>query len=219
MADSATSSNTDNQPTQNPQIRPIQNTPLVDLAPVLPSAALLNPALPSLTQPLTVKLDSDNYLIWKNQLLNVIIAHGLEDFLDGTWTKLQNQRKDRLTAIQYIQKMKSLCNTLAAIGEPNSSGQLNTPQANTAQFLQNKRFPHPNLSTDQFQYPQTNPNQFQPRNFSPNPQTNPYQGKHFASQLSYLIAIAQFWSYVACEMRMIDPRYKAKRTTTSLWLY
>ena len=39
---------------------------------------------PSLNQPLAVKLDSDNYLMWKNQLLNVIIANGLENFTDGT---------------------------------------------------------------------------------------------------------------------------------------
>ena len=40
--------------------------------------------LPSLNQPLAVKQDSDNYLMWKNQLLNVIIANGLENFIDGT---------------------------------------------------------------------------------------------------------------------------------------
>ena len=40
--------------------------------------------LPSLNLPLAMKLDSDNYLMWKNQLLNVIIANGLENFIDGT---------------------------------------------------------------------------------------------------------------------------------------
>ena len=30
-----------------------------------------------------MKLDENNYLIWKNQLLNAIIANGLEDFIDG----------------------------------------------------------------------------------------------------------------------------------------
>ena len=42
------------------------------------------PNLPSLHQSLTVKLDENNYLIWKNQLLRVIIANGLEDFIDGS---------------------------------------------------------------------------------------------------------------------------------------
>ena len=31
-----------------------------------------------------MKLDSDNYLMWKNQLLNVIITNSLEKFIDGT---------------------------------------------------------------------------------------------------------------------------------------
>ena len=30
-----------------------------------------------------MKLDENNYLIWKNQLLNAIIVNGLEDFIDG----------------------------------------------------------------------------------------------------------------------------------------
>ncbi|KAK2663988.1 hypothetical protein Ddye_002562 [Dipteronia dyeriana] len=39
---------------------------------------------PSLSQSLSVKLDHSNYMIWKNQLLNVAIANGLEDFIYGT---------------------------------------------------------------------------------------------------------------------------------------
>lgn len=147
--------------------------------------------IPSLNQPLTFKLDDHNYLIWKNQLPNVIIANGLEEFIDGsricppkfldnqtqvvnpeysTWqryncllmswfyasliegimtqmvnysttieiwqsltslysatsmaklTELRSQfqtlKKDGLTAISYINKLKSLCNSLVAIGEP-----------------------------------------------------------------------------------------------------
>ncbi|KAJ9700302.1 hypothetical protein PVL29_005888 [Vitis rotundifolia] len=31
-----------------------------------------------------MKLDNGNYLIWKNQLLNVIIVNGLDDFIDGS---------------------------------------------------------------------------------------------------------------------------------------
>ena len=40
----------------------------------------------SMNQPLIVKLDNGNYLIWKNQLLNVIIANGLNDFIGGSWS-------------------------------------------------------------------------------------------------------------------------------------
>ena len=39
-------------------------------------------SFPSMNQPLTMKLDNGNYLIWKNQLLNVIIANKLDDFID-----------------------------------------------------------------------------------------------------------------------------------------
>ena len=35
-----------------------------------------------MNQPLIVKLDSENYLIWKNQLLNVIVINELDDFID-----------------------------------------------------------------------------------------------------------------------------------------
>ncbi|RVX22862.1 hypothetical protein CK203_008411 [Vitis vinifera] len=38
---------------------------------------------PSLSQPLTIKLDETNLFLWKNQLMNVIIANGLEDFIEG----------------------------------------------------------------------------------------------------------------------------------------
>ena len=45
---------------------------------------LVQTSFQSPNQPLTIKLDKDNYLIWKNQLLNVVIANGLEGFLDNT---------------------------------------------------------------------------------------------------------------------------------------
>ncbi|RVX10637.1 DNA polymerase lambda [Vitis vinifera] len=38
----------------------------------------------SMNQPLMVKLDSWNYLVWKNQLQNVIIANGLDNFIYGS---------------------------------------------------------------------------------------------------------------------------------------
>lgn len=37
---------------------------------------------PSLSQPLSMKLDETNLLLWNNQLINVIIANGLEDFIN-----------------------------------------------------------------------------------------------------------------------------------------
>ena len=49
-----------------------------------PAPPYVQPMLPSLNQPLTIKLNRDNYLIWKNRLLNIIIANGLDEFLDGT---------------------------------------------------------------------------------------------------------------------------------------
>ncbi|PON47862.1 hypothetical protein TorRG33x02_321990 [Trema orientale] len=191
MASVGSSSN--NPSTGNPTIQmPPTNIPnvqdqIIGAQPPLPPL----PILPSMNQPFTIKLDADNYLIWKNQLLNVIIANGLEDFIDGSrpcpprftdparqivnaeyiawqrfnrlimswiyasltqgvmgqivgyasafeiWealnqiytssslakitelrAKLQNLRKDGLTAIEYIQKHKNICNTLAAVGEP-----------------------------------------------------------------------------------------------------
>ena len=39
---------------------------------------------PSLPQPLIIKLDETNHLSWKNQILNVVIASGHEQFLEGT---------------------------------------------------------------------------------------------------------------------------------------
>lgn len=47
-----------------------------------PNTNQLTLPTPSLTQPLSIKLDETNLLLWKNQLLNVIIANRLEDFID-----------------------------------------------------------------------------------------------------------------------------------------
>ncbi|TXG69550.1 hypothetical protein EZV62_004485 [Acer yangbiense] len=41
-------------------------------------------SVPSITHSLPIKLDDGNYMLWKNQLLNIIIANGLEDFIEGT---------------------------------------------------------------------------------------------------------------------------------------
>ena len=39
--------------------------------------------LSSLSPSLTIKLESENFFIWKNQLLNMIMANGLENFING----------------------------------------------------------------------------------------------------------------------------------------
>ena len=146
---------------------------------------------PLINQPFTIRLDRGNYLIWKNQLLNVIMANGLDQYIDGscvcppqfldnqqtqpnpaysTWhkyncllmswiyassteeltteivsyntvveiwealaqiyssatlaqltnlrTELQSLKKEGMSDAAYINKLKSLWNSLAAIGEP-----------------------------------------------------------------------------------------------------
>ena len=180
---------TNTSTTQIPQIT-VQANPQNQLirAQVLP---LVQTSFPSPNQLLTIKLDRDNYLIWKNQLLNVVIVNGLEGFLDNTrlyppkfldlqqlsfnpeyslwqrynrlimswfyaflfenvmtqimgyntaseiWlalgqiyasaslarlvklcTQLQSLKKEGMSTLDYIQKIKKLCNSLAAIGEP-----------------------------------------------------------------------------------------------------
>ena len=62
----ASNSNTTTNNNQNPAPQITQMT--------LPS--------PSLSQSLSIKLDETNLLLWKSQLLNEIIANGLEDFID-----------------------------------------------------------------------------------------------------------------------------------------
>ena len=61
-----------------------QNTQPFTQAIINPAAQFIQPSLPSLSQNLTIKLDQDNYLLWKNQLLNVIIANGFEEYIDGS---------------------------------------------------------------------------------------------------------------------------------------
>lgn len=61
-----------------------QNTQPFAQAIINPAAQFIQPSLPSLSQNLTIKLDQDNYLLWKNQLLNVIIANGFEEYIDGS---------------------------------------------------------------------------------------------------------------------------------------
>ena len=67
---SASSVNVQNPLSQSNNLHPPVNTPSF--------------SFPSMNQPLIVKLDNRNYLIWNNQLLNVIIANELDDFIDGS---------------------------------------------------------------------------------------------------------------------------------------
>ncbi|KAL2475256.1 Uncharacterized protein Adt_35992 [Abeliophyllum distichum] len=49
--------------------------------------ALINNLSPfgmNLTQAATVKLDRDNFLLWKNVIMHVVRGHGLEGYLLGT---------------------------------------------------------------------------------------------------------------------------------------
>ncbi|KAJ9683081.1 hypothetical protein PVL29_018886 [Vitis rotundifolia] len=102
---------------------------------------MLNHALP-------IKLDRNNYVLWRTQMENVIFANGFEDHIEGlkifgyqsshaAWFALerifsassrvrvmqlrlefQTTRKGSLTMMEYILKLKSLADNLAAIGEP-----------------------------------------------------------------------------------------------------
>ena len=48
------------------------------------TSQMMNQSFPSLGQSLTIKLDCNNFLIWRNQMLNVVIASRFDDVLDGT---------------------------------------------------------------------------------------------------------------------------------------
>ena len=48
------------------------------------TSQMTNQSFPSPGQSLTIKLDRNNFLIWHNQMLNVAIASGFDDILDGT---------------------------------------------------------------------------------------------------------------------------------------
>ncbi|KAL2472154.1 Uncharacterized protein Adt_40290 [Abeliophyllum distichum] len=55
--------------------------------PTTQAPILLNNSSPfgmNLTQALSVKLDRDNFLLWKNVIMPVVRGHGLEGYLLGT---------------------------------------------------------------------------------------------------------------------------------------
>ena len=48
------------------------------------TSEMMNQSFPSLDQSFIIKLDRNNFLIWSNQMLNVVIASEFDDILDGT---------------------------------------------------------------------------------------------------------------------------------------
>ncbi|RVW14006.1 Retrovirus-related Pol polyprotein from transposon RE1 [Vitis vinifera] len=104
----------------------------------------------SLNHVLPIKLDHNNYILWKTQIENVVYANGFEEYIDGTKPCLpqelhtgelnpdfvQWRRFDRMARIlqlrlefqtakkgadpmlEYILKIKTISDNLAAIGEP-----------------------------------------------------------------------------------------------------
>ncbi|RVW23712.1 hypothetical protein CK203_097873 [Vitis vinifera] len=48
-----------------------------------PNSSFAHHTMPSLNQGFTVRLDQSNYLLWRTQMLNIIIANGLEEMIHG----------------------------------------------------------------------------------------------------------------------------------------
>ena len=48
------------------------------------TSQMMNQSFPSLGQSFIIKLDRNNFLIWSNQMLNVVIESEFDDILDGT---------------------------------------------------------------------------------------------------------------------------------------
>ncbi|RVW58393.1 hypothetical protein CK203_113255 [Vitis vinifera] len=118
------------------------------------SASLL-----SLNHALPIKLDHNNYILWKTQMENVVYANGFEEYIEGTkscppkelptgdlnldftsheaWMALhkifyasskaqimqlrlefRTTKKGGDSMLDYILKMKTISDNLAAVGEP-----------------------------------------------------------------------------------------------------
>ncbi|RVW20913.1 hypothetical protein CK203_110546 [Vitis vinifera] len=111
----------------------------------LPSSTGATQTMQMLNHALPIKLDRNNYILWRTQMENVIFANGFEDHIEDSWLSIlscnlvcfrtnlsassrarvmqlrlefQTTRKGSLTMMEYILKLKSLANNLAAIGEP-----------------------------------------------------------------------------------------------------
>ncbi|RVW62840.1 Retrovirus-related Pol polyprotein from transposon RE2 [Vitis vinifera] len=50
----------------------------------LPSSSTSSPVSLSLNHALPIKLDRNNYILWKTQMENVVYANGFEEYIDGT---------------------------------------------------------------------------------------------------------------------------------------
>ncbi|KAF4399170.1 hypothetical protein G4B88_023764 [Cannabis sativa] len=141
----STHSSGDNQ-TQNPQNQnnlPI-NTQSSHTPPTLPPSSSLviehfSSGFPSVNQTIVVKLDGSNYLGWLYASLFDIMLGQIVGFsttaqiwvsLEQTYTTasfaqklevqttLQNLKKEGMSALAYLQKLKLLYNVLASIGGP-----------------------------------------------------------------------------------------------------
>ncbi|KAL5540169.1 hypothetical protein UlMin_007250 [Ulmus minor] len=86
-----------------------------------PMRSIINP----LSQLITIKLEEDNFLIWKFQVENMILGYGLEDFIHGTCNLIGCSSSQQIWAIieqlfnnlsmrEYILKMKSYFDMLGA---------------------------------------------------------------------------------------------------------
>ncbi|KAL6317024.1 hypothetical protein AAG906_026780 [Vitis piasezkii] len=83
------------------------------------------------------ELDRNNYVLWKTQMENIIYANGFKEHIEGLKSSLekifsasskarimqlrlafQTTRKGSLPIMEYILKMKTIRDSLAAIGEP-----------------------------------------------------------------------------------------------------
>ncbi|KAJ9678334.1 hypothetical protein PVL29_020488 [Vitis rotundifolia] len=124
----------------------------------LPSSTGATQTMQMLNHALLIKLDRNNYVLWRTQMENVIFANGFEDHIEGLkicppqktssretnpdfilWRRFdrmilswiyssltpeimgqifQTTRKGSLTMMEYILKLNSLADNLAAIGEP-----------------------------------------------------------------------------------------------------
>ncbi|XP_062104187.1 uncharacterized protein LOC133815350 [Humulus lupulus] len=57
-------------------------SPLTPIQHSTPSSPL--PTIPSVNQPISVKLDEHNFVVWQTRMLNIIITNVLEDFINGS---------------------------------------------------------------------------------------------------------------------------------------
>lgn len=77
-----------NQPLQNPNqvpnAQPILSAPPNQLPQNQNPIQPLQNTIPTLNQPIAVKLTDTNHLLWQTHMMNIIIANGLEGHIDGS---------------------------------------------------------------------------------------------------------------------------------------